>query len=159
MVLDEPTNHLDIESIETLENALEKFKGTIFFVSHDRYFINKISSRIIAIEDKDFINYLGNYDYYKIKYKEKIKEKLQEKLNQKEKIKKKKSIDLSKINEKSKKKLEDEMSLLEEKLNVVTKEMNTLVDDYENINKLFSQKIELENKIENIMEKLIEYLD
>ncbi|MGB7606125.1 MAG: ABC-F family ATP-binding cassette domain-containing protein [Lutisporaceae bacterium] len=65
LILDEPTNHLDIDTIETLEEALEDFEGTIFFISHDRYFINKISEKVIAIEDKCFNSYLGNYDYYK----------------------------------------------------------------------------------------------
>ena len=65
MILDEPTNHLDIDSIETFEEALEEFKGTIFFISHDRYFINKIGERVIAIEDNAFKSYPGNYDYYK----------------------------------------------------------------------------------------------
>ncbi|TDL77970.1 ribosomal protection-like ABC-F family protein [Peribacillus frigoritolerans] len=65
LILDEPTNHLDIDSIETLEEALEEFAGTIFFISHDRYFINKISQRIVALEDCAFKSYLGNYDEYK----------------------------------------------------------------------------------------------
>ncbi|KEZ53378.1 ABC transporter ATP-binding protein [Metabacillus indicus] len=65
LILDEPTNHLDIDSIETLEEALEEFTGTIFFISHDRYFINKISHRIVALEDFAFRSYLGNYDEYK----------------------------------------------------------------------------------------------
>ena len=65
LILDEPTNHLDIDSIETFEEALEEFKGTIFFISHDRYFINKIGERVIAIEDNAFKSYPGNYDYYK----------------------------------------------------------------------------------------------
>ena len=65
LILDEPTNHLDIDSIETFEEALEEFKGTIFFISHDRYFINKIGERVIAIEDNTFKSYPGNYDYYK----------------------------------------------------------------------------------------------
>jgi ATP-binding cassette, subfamily F, member 3 len=65
LILDEPTNHLDIDSIETLEAALEDFKGTIFFISHDRYFINKIGERVIAIEDHGFKSYDGNYDFYK----------------------------------------------------------------------------------------------
>lgn len=67
LILDEPTNHLDIDSIETLEAALEDFKGTIFFISHDRYFINKIGERVIAVEDNAFRSYPGNYDYYKSK--------------------------------------------------------------------------------------------
>ena len=65
MILDEPTNHLDIDSIETLEDALDEFKGTIFFISHDRYFINKIGERVIAVEDHAFKSYPGNYDYYR----------------------------------------------------------------------------------------------
>lgn len=65
LILDEPTNHLDIDSIETIEEALEQFDGTIFFISHDRYFINKIAQRVIAIEDHALISYQGNYDDYK----------------------------------------------------------------------------------------------
>lgn len=65
LILDEPTNHLDIYSIEALESAFEAFDGTIFFISHDRYFINKIGHRIVAIEDKTLQNYAGNYDFYK----------------------------------------------------------------------------------------------
>lgn len=65
LILDEPTNHLDISSIESIESSLLDFKGSIFFISHDRYFINKIAQRIIAIEDHSFSNYLGNYDDYK----------------------------------------------------------------------------------------------
>ncbi|MBU9711194.1 ABC-F family ATP-binding cassette domain-containing protein [Bacillus tamaricis] len=65
LILDEPTNHLDIDSIETLEAALEEFKGTIFFISHDRYFINKIAERVIAIEDHALKSYDGNFDDYK----------------------------------------------------------------------------------------------
>lgn len=65
LILDEPTNHLDIDSIETLEAALEDFKGTIFFISHDRYFINKIGERVIAVEDFGLKSYQGNYDDYK----------------------------------------------------------------------------------------------
>ncbi|WP_142378806.1 ATP-binding cassette domain-containing protein, partial [Streptococcus agalactiae] len=64
LILDEPTNHLDIDSIETLEAALEDFKGTIFFISHDRYFINKIGERVIAVEDHVLKSYPGNYDDY-----------------------------------------------------------------------------------------------
>ena len=65
LILDEPTNHLDIDSIETLEAALEDFKGTILFISHDRYFINKIGERVIAIENYKLKSYPGNYDDYK----------------------------------------------------------------------------------------------
>jgi len=65
LILDEPTNHLDIDSREMLENALLDFKGTILFISHDRYFINKIASEIVEISDKSLIKYNGNYDDYR----------------------------------------------------------------------------------------------
>ena len=65
LVLDEPTNHLDIDSIETLEMALENFKGTLFFVSHDRYFINKNCQRILYIDGKKINNFEGPYEDYK----------------------------------------------------------------------------------------------
>ena len=59
LILDEPTNHLDIDSRENLEEALMEFSGTILFISHDRFFINKLAERICEIEDKKIIDYHG----------------------------------------------------------------------------------------------------
>lgn len=64
LVLDEPTNHLDIDSKEVLENALIDFEGTLFFVSHDRYFINRMATKVIDIGPEGTDLYLGDYDYY-----------------------------------------------------------------------------------------------
>lgn len=64
LLLDEPTNHLDIDNKEVLENALIDFVGTIFFVSHDRYFINRIATKVIELSEKGSKLYLGDYDYY-----------------------------------------------------------------------------------------------
>ena len=64
LILDEPTNHLDIPSKEILEDALSNYTGTILTVSHDRYFINKIATRILELRNKVLTNYKGNYDYY-----------------------------------------------------------------------------------------------
>ena len=64
LILDEPTNHLDITSKEILEDALNSYTGTVLYVSHDRYFINRTASRILDLTKEGFINYLGNYDYY-----------------------------------------------------------------------------------------------
>lgn len=64
LILDEPTNHLDITSKEILENAINNYSGTILYVSHDRYFINKTATRIIELTNKKIVNYIGNYDYY-----------------------------------------------------------------------------------------------
>ena len=69
LILDEPTNHIDIETRTVLEEALKDFKGTILFISHDRYFINKIANKIYEIKDNELNLYLGNYDYYKEKVK------------------------------------------------------------------------------------------
>ena len=65
LILDEPTNHIDIDTKEMLEEALNDYQGTLFFISHDRYFINKLAQRVLNIEDKKIEQYLGNYDYYK----------------------------------------------------------------------------------------------
>ncbi len=64
LLLDEPTNHLDITSKEILESALNRYTGTVLYVSHDRYFINRTATRILDLTDGSFINYIGNYDYY-----------------------------------------------------------------------------------------------
>lgn len=70
LILDEPTNHLDITSKEILEQALNRYKGTVLFVSHDRYFINKTATRILNLTRQTLVNYIGNYDYYLEKCKE-----------------------------------------------------------------------------------------
>ena len=67
LILDEPTNHIDIDTKEILEDTLLKFEGTILFISHDRYFINKIATNIVRIENKKLISYEGNYDSIKNK--------------------------------------------------------------------------------------------
>ena len=64
LLLDEPTNHLDITSKEILESALNRYTGTVLYVSHDRYFINRTATRILDLTNGSFINYIGNYDYY-----------------------------------------------------------------------------------------------
>ena len=64
LIMDEPTNHIDINTKEVLENALKEFPGTIIFISHDRYFINKLAQKIFYIQEKNIIEYLGNYDDY-----------------------------------------------------------------------------------------------
>lgn len=64
LILDEPTNHLDIMSKEILEDALCNYTGTVLYVSHDRYFINRTATRILELTNKSMVNYIGNYDYY-----------------------------------------------------------------------------------------------
>ena len=64
LILDEPTNHLDIQGKEVLEDALNSYEGTVLYVSHDRYFINRTAGRILELFETRFDNYIGNYDYY-----------------------------------------------------------------------------------------------
>lgn len=64
LILDEPTNHLDIQSKEILEEALKSYTGTVLVVSHDRYFINSVSTRIVELKDKRLYSFIGDYDYY-----------------------------------------------------------------------------------------------
>lgn len=82
LVLDEPTNHLDIDNKEVLENALIDFEGTLLFVSHDRYFINRVATKVVELSESGSKLYLGDYDYYLEKKQEELE--LQELTNPKE---------------------------------------------------------------------------
>ncbi len=64
LILDEPTNHLDLDAKEVLESALINYPGTILFVSHDRYFLNRVATRVAELEQGQLISYIGDYDYY-----------------------------------------------------------------------------------------------
>ncbi len=159
LILDEPTNHLDIESIEALEAALEDFKGTILFISHDRYFINKMANRIIAVENKQFKNYIGNYEYYKNE-----KNKLRVQVTEQQKIVKEKPqkvrvVDETKKREKEIWKLEDTIADLEAEIKDMDDKMNLAAEDYTELNKLFIKKSELKNKLDEAIEIWITYND
>lgn len=72
LILDEPTNHLDLDSKEVLENALDDFPGTLLFVSHDRYFINRLATKVMELTPTGIVEYLGDYNYYVAKKEELI---------------------------------------------------------------------------------------
>ncbi|MPM62295.1 putative ABC transporter ATP-binding protein [bioreactor metagenome] len=154
LILDEPTNHLDIDSIETLEDALIDFKGTIFFISHDRYFINTICNRIVALENKQLINYLGNYDYYKVK-KAELKERQEE-------IKEKKPRKVREVNETKKKeietrKIEKKINKLEQEISELDIKIDSIGSDYIELSKYTSQKENIEKELERLLEEWIKY--
>lgn len=154
LILDEPTNHLDIDSIETLEEALEDFDGTIFFISHDRYFINKIGERVVAVEECALKSYTGNYDFYKTE-KEKGRLLLQEisvPAAKEETAKKQR-----KQSEEAKKNADEAKTLA--KIEVLEKEIEELdiamaVEhlDYEELNELYSRKEKASKELETFME-------
>lgn len=159
LILDEPTNHLDIDSREMLEKALLQFQGTVIFISHDRYLINKLAQRVVEIENKTLTCYLGNYDYYKEK-KEKRSTLAQEK-NGRDRKRDKHTKSTNKTADKSKdsKKIliiEDEIKLLEGLIEEKNRQMDKFVTDYEKLNQLFKEKEELQNKLELLLEKWID---
>lgn len=123
MLLDEPTNHLDIESKEVLEESLLNYNGTIFFISHDRYFLNKLATKVIEINPQGTEIFLGNYDYYMEKKKEKLIINQAEEKNEKtktqikeERRKEREKHESQKAIEKTHKKIESEILKFEEKI-------------------------------------------
>ena len=131
LVLDEPTNHLDITSKQVLEDALENYEGTIVFVSHDRYFINKIANKVLDITGDDYSIYLGNYDYYLEKREQElIAKKLKEEKTDEVREKVANDYALGKEEKKRIRKLErtreellEKIELLEEKVTLVNNEL------------------------------------
>ncbi len=134
LMLDEPTNHLDIDSREVLEKALNQFDGTILFVSHDRYFINKIATAVVELSRKGTTLYLGNYDYYvdKKDEQEAIKQHAAEKNAANNPEPKtvvttdKKNYEINKQVQKEHRKLAREVDALETKLDQLTKSKDSI---------------------------------
>lgn len=131
LVLDEPTNHLDITSKQVLEDALENYEGTIVFVSHDRYFINKIANKVLDITEDDYSIYLGNYDYYlekreqeliAKKLKEEKTEEVQEKVANDYVLGKEEKKRIRKL-ERTREELLEKIESLEEKVTLVNNEL------------------------------------
>ena len=104
LILDEPTNHLDIPAKEMLEEALQKYDGTVIIVSHDRYFISKVANKIVEIRDGELITYLGDYHYYLSKLEEE-KEKERQRIEAEKKAAKKAAKDAKNKAKKKKKKV------------------------------------------------------
>lgn len=131
LVLDEPTNHLDITSKQVLEDALENYEGTIVFVSHDRYFINKIANKVLDITGDDYNIYLGNYDYYlekseqeliAKKLKEEKTDEVQEKVANHYVLGKEEKKRIRKL-ERTREELLEKIESLEEKVSLVNNEL------------------------------------
>ncbi|WP_105615460.1 ribosomal protection-like ABC-F family protein [Vallitalea okinawensis] len=153
LILDEPTNHLDINSIETFEEALEDFKGTIFFISHDRYFINKIGERVIAIEGNAFNSYSGNYDYYKNAKEDLNVTVINEPVVKKKKVKKQRNIDESKKRESKIAKTEVMVENLEDAISEIDLAMTDSSLHYDELSQLHSKKERLRNELDEVMEE------
>lgn len=174
LILDEPTNHLDIHSKEILENALRSYTGTVFYVSHDRYFINRTATRILELNNNRLDNYIGNYDYY-IREKEKkaaaqavqengvvgnaiganavpIKKETDAKLDWKQ-AKEQQARERKRINEL--KKIEETIEDLEAQLDEVQQQMSDPANGTNStlLMELSGQAAELNDKLEKALEK------
>lgn len=153
LLLDEPTNHLDAFSREELEDTLLNYQGTMLIVSHDRYFINKLATRIIELTPNGCNQYLGNYDDYAehryIADAPKKDKEAKPKTND-YKLKKERQSNLRKLNTKSKN-LEAEIESLEEKIETIQNELNSA--DYERLMELTSSLDELTNKRDTLLEE------
>ncbi|MGL5311755.1 MAG: ribosomal protection-like ABC-F family protein [Peptostreptococcaceae bacterium] len=171
LILDEPTNHLDIDSIKNLEKVLKDFTGSIFFVSHDRYFINSICNRILSIENNKVYNWNGNYDYYKEKSQDmNIKNQINEleknnlnndkvlnnenKLNNKAKIENSSKEETKKRSDKAK--LEKEIETLEIEIKKINEIIETLSTEYEELEKYCKEKSIIEENLNNLLNEWIE---
>jgi ATP-binding cassette subfamily F protein 3 len=153
LVLDEPTNHLDIQSKEILEDALLDFPGTILFISHDRYFINKIATKIVDMNAHGATTYIGDYDYF-MAHKKEEKAAVEKKINKDYlETKTQRSMD-RKIKNKIKK-VEEQISLLEEEINNLEQLQTTdeVINDYEKYNEITAQIEEKNNQLEEKMEE------
>ncbi|MCB2298750.1 ribosomal protection-like ABC-F family protein [Clostridium tagluense] len=159
LILDEPTNHLDIDSRENLEEALMEFSGTILFISHDRFFINKLAIRICEIEDKKIVSYQGNYEYYKEKKNEFKRNKIETPNKEKEKkSKNKESIQKQTSNNKLREveTLESRIQELESKLKEIDIEMNQNGREYEKLLELGGEKEKIQEQLDKSIERWME---
>ena len=165
LILDEPTNHLDIVSKEILESALNQYTGTVLFVSHDRYFINRTATRILDLTKGKLINYIGNYDYYLEKkntmtqlYEEvsETREKTKDESENKQDWQKQKQEQarLRKIANELKK-VEDEIEDYENKIEEIDLECQKpeVATNSAKLNELSSQRIKFSEELEALYER------
>lgn len=162
LLLDEPTNHLDIDSKEVLEEALSSYTGTIFTISHDRYFLNTVVDKVLVLDENGITEYLGNYDYYIEKKKqvqemntvEVVEEKTKTQLKE-EKRKEREQREAEKKNRVKRQNIEKEIEETEAKI----EEMNVLLcqeEVYSNPEKskdVSLQKASLEEKLSALYEE------
>jgi ATPase subunit of ABC transporter with duplicated ATPase domains len=151
LILDEPTNHLDLQFKETLEEALLDFEGTVLFISHDRYFLNKVSQRIVELKGGTLIEYPGNFDYYLEKNTEEAEpeKKPQRKENTRvrdNREEKKRERELKKL----KKKEESLLQTLEE----IEARERSAENDYMALAGIHKERVEAEGEYEKVLERL-----
>lgn len=152
LILDEPTNHLDIDSRENLEKALIEFPGTILFISHDRYFINKLCTKIYEINNGRAFGYEGNYDFYKEQINSQIAIKTESKnkpTNQSKTIQKRDDNKL-KNQENKQKSIMLEIEELEARITLIEEKMLAYANDYVKLQEEEEKKRHLELKLSQL---------
>ncbi|WP_175638018.1 ABC-F family ATP-binding cassette domain-containing protein [Metabacillus schmidteae] len=168
LILDEPTNHLDLDSKEILENALIDFPGTILFVSHDRYFINRIATKVFELSSHTITEYLGDYDYFITKKEEKLEFERLEKEEQEDISQKSSSItsegkrnyqqekELKKLERQKQRRIEEieqSISEIEEKIeeNEALLCDPSVYQDHEQVQKINTENEQLNSELEQLM--------
>ncbi|MBO6046313.1 MAG: ABC-F family ATP-binding cassette domain-containing protein, partial [Erysipelotrichaceae bacterium] len=151
LILDEPTNHLDIQSKEVLEDALYDFPGTILFISHDRYFINKLATKIVALDQHGASTIMGNYDDY-------LAIRPQKGSNTKDNsdyLNTKKQLSQDRKLKNKIKKLEDDIAKLDDLISRRQEELTTeeVINDYVRYNALVEEIEDLNLEQETLMEE------
>ena len=165
LILDEPTNHLDIDSKEVLENALIDFDGTLLFVSHDRYFINRVATQVLELSEEGSTLYLGDYDYYLEKKAElealaaaqaeaEPASSTEEVTSNDYHLQKQNQKELRKITRRIEQ-LEEEMEELDQKIQAITETMHN-TNDAEDLVQLQSELDQLTIQQEAVMEEWAE---
>lgn len=162
LLLDEPTNHLDIDSKEVLEEALVNYTGTIFTISHDRYFLNKVVDKILVLGENGVTEYLGNYDYY-IEKKRQLSEMNKEENTEtktktqlkEEKRKEKEQREIERRSKNKIKKLEDDIEQTEKKIAGLDMMLcqEEIYSNPEKSKEVNLEKAELEDKLASLYEK------
>ena len=157
LLLDEPTNHLDIISREILESNLVSYEGTLLFISHDRYFINQVATRIIELTPDEIIPYLGNYDFY-LEHRRVIEQKKQEEqpasINKESYNQQKMASSELRKKKARRNKLEKEIEGAEEQIEMIKEKM--LLPEYYSSAQKYS---ELEQQVEALEGSIMEMME
>lgn len=161
LLMDEPTNHLDIDSKEILEDALLDYEGTLLIISHDRYFLNTVTDKILELSEDGISEYLGNYDYYLLKKNEVIIEDEEEQKTKTQiKLKRKKEREKSKLEKKKKANIKTLEELIEEKERKI-EELDTqlcdpkLYDEPEKIMELSKERDVIHSDLNSLYERWV----